>query len=211
MYRRKLKPFVMPIIYSVIVVAVFTSFFFIKKSLDNPVSKNDDDYIYVDESVFGNDYPVVGGDKVIIRPYTDTSIQLVRSYYDYAADATKQQNSILYYENTYMQNSGVDYSNGKEKFDVVSILDGTVINVNEDNLLGKIVEIRHTNDLISSYQSLSEINVKKGDTVTKGQLIGKSGTCNITSSLNDHLHFEIMYKGKVVDPETFYDKNIKDL
>lgn len=58
-----------------------------------------------------------------------------------------------------MPNSGVDYG-GKENFEVVSILDGTVIDVKEDDLLGKIVEIRHSNEMISVYQSLSEVTVK---------------------------------------------------
>ena len=154
--------------------------------------------------------PVVGMEKVIVRPYIDTNVKAVKFFYDYEAEANKQEQSIIYYESTYMQNSGVSYS-GKESFDVVAILDGSVINVTENNLLGKIVEIRHTNELISVYQSLSETNVSQGDTVTQGQVIGVSGTSNISSDLGDHLHFEILYKGKVVDPETLYDKTIKDL
>ena len=63
-----------------------------------------------------------------------------------------------------MQNSGVSYG-GKESFDVVAILDGTVTNVAEDKLLGNVIEIKHDNDMISSYQSLSAVNVKKGDVV----------------------------------------------
>lgn len=213
MYRRRLKPFVIPLIYSVALVAFIISLFFLKRTLDNPVfNENDDDYVYVTNDIFGNDATVVGEDKVIVKPYTETTVQIVKTFYDYQAEAAKQQNSIIYYENTYMQNSGVDYSSSsKNNFDVVAILGGTVINVNEDTLLGKIIEIRHTNNLISSYQSLSEITVKKGDTVTQGQIIGKSGTCNLALNLKDHLHLEITYKGKMADPETFYDKNLKDL
>ena len=211
MYRKKLKPFVIPLIYSVIILTLVTSVFFLQRALQTPVfEEKKEEFIYVIKNIFGNDMPVVGNEKIIIRPYKDEEVKIVKYFYDYQADNTRQEKSIVYYENTYMQNSGVDYS-GPEKFEVVSILDGTIINVNEDNLLGKIVEIRHSNDLISVYQSLSEITVKKGDTVTQGQLIGKSGTSNIAIELKDHLHFEILYKGKVVDPETFYDKTIKDL
>ena len=109
-----------------------------------------------------------------------------------------------------MQNSGVDYSS-EETFEVLSILDGTIINVEEDNLLGKIVEIRHNNNFISVYQSLSEVVVKKGDVVKQGQILGKSGFSNIAKELKNHLHFEILFKGRVVDPETFYQKSIKEL
>ena len=211
MYRRKLRPFVLPLIYGVIVVTIITSIFLLRKALEYPVfDEKEKDFIYVIKNLFTKDIPVIGTEKVIIRPYTNKDVKIVKYFYDYQAEAEKQEQSIVFFENTYMQNSGVDYS-GPENFEVVAILDGTVINVNEDNLLGKIVEIRHNNDLISVYQSLSEIIVKKGDNVTQGQIIGKSGTCNIAKKLKDHLHFEILYKGKVVDPETFYDKTIKDL
>lgn len=54
---------------------------------------------------------------------------------------------------------------------------GEVIEVEEKELLGKSVTIRHENNIISVYQSLGETNVKKGDKVEAGQIIGKSGKC----------------------------------
>lgn len=210
-HRRKLKPFVIPMLYSVAFLAFLISIFFLREALNSPVfDDNDDEYIYVTKTIFDDDIPVVGSDKSIIRPYKDSEIKAVKYFYDKEAEISKQQDSIIFYENTYMQNSGVDYG-GKDNFDVVAILDGTVINVNEDNMLGKTIEIRHSNELISVYQSLSEVIIKKGDTVTQGNIIGKSGTCNVTASLKDHLHFEISYNGKLLDPETIYDKTISEL
>ena len=52
-----------------------------------------------------------------------------------------------------MQNSGVDYTSDSS-FDVISILDGTVINVYENKILGTSIEVRHSNELISVYQKL---------------------------------------------------------
>lgn len=165
---------------------------------------------YVTDTIIDNEYPVVGEDTKIIRPYVDEDIKILKSYYDYKADEKTQENSIIFYENTYLQNSGVAYG-GKEKFDVVAILDGTVIAVKEDNLLGKIVQIKHDKDLISVYQSLSEVNVKENDVVKQGDVIGKSGTSNISKSLNDHLHFELIYKGQTVNPEEYFDKRTSQL
>lgn len=108
-----------------------------------------------------------------------------------------------------MQNSGVDYRK-EGTFDVVAVLDGTVINVKEDNILGNIVEIRHNNEIISVYQSLSDITVKIDDTVLQGQIIGKSGVNNINKQLKEHLHFELYYKGMVVNPENYFGKNYKN-
>lgn len=210
-HKMKLKPFVIPMLYSIAFLAFLISIFFLRKSLNTPVfEETDKDFIYVTKTIFDDVVPVVGTEKNIIRPYTDSEVKAVKYFYDKEDEISKQQESIIYYENTYMQNSGVDYS-GKDNFDVVAVTDGTVINVNEDNLLGKIVEIRHTNELISVYQSLSTVTVKQGDTVTQGQSIGKSGTCNVAVSLKDHLHLEILFNGKVLDPETIYDKTIKDL
>lgn len=109
-----------------------------------------------------------------------------------------------------MQNSGIDLSSGNV-FDVVSILDGEVISVKEDELLGKIVEIRHENELISVYQSLSEINVKENDKVLANQVIGKSGESNVNKDLGNHLHFELYHHGKVVNPINYFDKNVDEL
>lgn len=209
--KRKLKPFVIPMLYSIAFLAFLISLFFLRETLNTPVFEpEDDDFIYVSKTIFDESTPVVGSDKNIIRPYKDSEIKAIKYFYEKDDDVNKQQESIIYYEKTYMQNSGVDYA-GKDNFDVVAVLDGTVINVNEDNMLGKIIEVRHSNDLISVYQSLSAVSIKQGDTVTQGQVIGKSGTCNVAASLKDHLHFEILMDGKVIDPETVYDKTIKDL
>ena len=49
----------------------------------------------------------------------------------------------------------------------------------EDQILGNVIEIKHSDDIVSTYQSLSEINVKEGDAVKQNQIIGKSGNSNI--------------------------------
>jgi stage II sporulation protein Q len=208
--RKKLKPFVIPMLYSVAFLAFLLSLFFLRQALNAPVFDEEDDYIYVTKTIFDDDIPVVGSEDSIIRPYKDSEIKVIKYFYDKDDEVSKQKESIIYYENTYIQNSGVDYA-GKDNFEVVVVLDGTVINVTEDNLLGKIIEVRHSNELISSYQSLSEVTVKQGDKVTQGQIIGKSGTCNVSASLKDHLHFEIIFNGKVINPESVYDKTVKDL
>lgn len=175
---------------------------------NNKFNGVDDDY--VNETIFETEIPVVNTSDTIIKPFVGENITVVKNYYDYKGEAPDQQNSLLYYENTYLQNSGVSY--GKEEvFEVVSVLDGTVTSVKEDAILGKIVEITHENDIISIYQSLSEITVTENQKVKQGEIIGKSGTCNIESDLNNHLHFELIIKGLVVNPNNYYDKKISEL
>ena len=120
---------------------------------------------------------------------------------------TKDQQLIIYHDDTYMQNSGVDFIS-TNTFDIISVLDGTVSDVKEDETLGKIVEIKHNNDYISIYQSLSEVSVKKGDTVKQGQVIGKSGTNELDKEIGNHLHFEFYVNGQIVDPTLYLNKEL---
>ena len=90
----------------------------------------------------------------------------------------------------------------------MTVLNGTVTKVTEDDLLGKTVEVKHDNDYITVYQSLSEVSVKKGDVVTQGQIIGKSGTNEIDKDLGNHLHFEMYLNGAIVNPADYIDKDI---
>ncbi len=201
-------------VYVLAVVALAGSVFFLQRTLSSLNNEEDSDFIYVSRNALTKDIPVVGTSKTIIRPYNDSAVQLVKSFYDYQAEKEAQEKSLIYYEKTYIQNSGVDYSgeaNNVKNFEVVSILDGVVSNVKEDELLGKVIEIKYDNDIIASYQGLSEVSVKKDDPVTQGQVIGKSGTSNISTELKDHLHFELYYQGKVVDPEKYFDKKLEEL
>lgn len=172
---------------------------------------NQDEMDYVNKTIFEEEnIPVVKEEKVIIRPYSNSEIRIVKSFYDYKADAKSQQNSLIVYENTYLPSSGVSYG-GIENFDVLAIYDGTVTSITEDKLLGTIVEITHENNMISIYQSMGDLNVKENQKVNQGEVIGKSGVCNIEKDLNNHLHFELIINGMVVNPESYYNKKISEI
>lgn len=171
----------------------------------------DEDTTYVSDTILDDETkPVIAVDKKILRPYKDNEVTILKDYYDYQADEQSQINSIIVYENTYLQSSGVCYG-GKEEFDVTSILDGKVTSVKEDEILGTTVEIEHDNNIISIYQSLKNVNVKEGDTVMQGDVIAQAGTNNLNKDLNNHLYFELIIGGQVVDPENFYDKSLNEL
>lgn len=208
MTKRRLKKPVVYSLYGLVFLAVFGAIFSIE-SATSP-SLQEPDMEYVSKTIIENEQPVVAVNNVIKRPYNNENIKILKDYYDFADESVEQENSIIYYEDTYLQSSGVSYGSG-ESFDVVSILDGTVSSVSENNLLGNIVEIDHGNGIIGYYQSLSVVDVKKGDSVVQGQKIGKSGFSNIAKDLNDHLNFELAIKGKLVNPEEYYDRNVSDL
>ena len=163
---------------------------------------------YVTSTVLEEEQPVIKESTMMINPYTDTTVSIGKNYYDYKADAETQEKSIVYHDNTYMQNSGTDFV-GEKVFDVVAVLDGSVTDVKEDETLGKVVEIKHENGYISIYQSLSEVSVKKGDMVTQGQVIGKSGTNELDKDMGNHLHFELYVNGTVVNPTLYLNKELQ--
>ena len=218
MKRRKLKPFVVPMMYALSIAMLIGSVYVIERVVNNAVfeSKKEDEVkevIYredTDWEEIANDVPVVNEEVRIMRPYINEGVKVVKDYYDYKADSASQENSIVYYGNTYMQNSGVDYGMNGE-FEVVSIMDGDVVEVIDDEIMGKTVKIKHSNDLISVYQSMGSVDVKKDDKVTQGMVIGKSGEANVSPELGNHLHFELYYQGSVVNPLDYYDKLIGEL
>lgn len=213
MRKSRIRNSFVPIVYGAIVVVFLFGMYFAQKFAKDLLFKNNDSLRYVDGEITenkDNDVPVVSTGSSIVRPYLDNSVSIAKTFYDYTGEASEQENSIIYYEGTYMQNSGVDYASDNI-FDVISILDGTVISVENNDILGSTVQIRHSNDLISVYQSLSEVSVKKDDQIIQGQIVAKSGTSNINKELGNHLHFELYYKGKIVNPEEYYNKSIDEL
>lgn len=200
-------------VYGVCVIAFLFCMYFAGRLSNNLLFKDKENTNYVDGEIvseYDKDIPVVSTSSKIVRPYLDSKVSIYKTFYDYQDEAANQEESIIFYEDTYMQNSGVDYTSDSS-FDVISILDGTVINVYENKILGTSIEVRHSNELISVYQSLSEVTVKEGDNVIQGQILAKSGLSNINKELNNHLHFELYYKGSIVNPEEYYNKSVDEL
>ena len=211
MNKRNLKLYAVPAIYVFAILILGTSMVLIGRIINNHKFKGTEEMEYVDkEIVTDNEYiPVVNTQPTIRKPFLIDNIAINKTFYNQEDDKNNQEKSIIEYQGTYMQNTGVDYKYN-EVFDIVSILDGTVIEVTDNDILGKTVKIRHNNDLISTYQSLSEVSVKVDDTVLNGQVIGKSGTCSLYSKDNN-LHFELSYQGKNIDPEKTYNKTEDEL
>lgn len=211
MNKRNLKLLAVPAIYTLAILVFGTSMYLIQRTINNSRFESNDDMEYVDkEIVTDNEYiPVIAPDNTIMKPFVNDMVKISKSFYDYQGEANKQEDALIIYKDTYMQNSGVDYKSD-EVFDIVSVLDGTVIDVTENDVLGKTIKIRHDNDLVSIYQSLGEVSVKKDDTILRGQVIGKSGTCDLYNSASN-LHFELSYQGKTINPETSYNKTINEL
>ncbi len=206
MKKRRFKKELIPYLLGVGIIAVVSIGIIVGSNIELELQ---DDYDYVSDTILDETTPVVSEPVVFLKPFTDEDVNILINYYDYNDLEEEQQNSLIYSEGTYMQNTGVIY--GKEaSFDVIAVLDGTVNDVKEDPLLGKIVEIQHANNIISVYQSLGETSLKKGDSVLRGQVIGCSGTSNLNPDLGNHLLFELIIDGSNVNPEEYYGKSVDE-
>lgn len=210
MKKVRLKRFVLPTMYVLVIGILFVSISFLGNVLKEQVSYGDMAVSALKENVT----PVVKNEEVssgvISKPYVSSSVSISKSFYDYQDDEVKQQNSLVYYENTYLQNSGVLYTS-PDSFDILSAYDGVVSKVSKDDILGEYVEITHNENLKTIYYSLSEVTVKEGDNVISGDVIAKSGENNISREYSNALLFEVYYNGTAMDPEDFYNLDIEEL
>ena len=94
--------------------------------------------------------------------------------------------------------------------DVLAFTDGTVSKVYSNYLEGTVIEIAHSNGLVSVYKSLESANVKVGDKVSAGQVIGVLGnTMAQEQSEGNHLHFELLKNGTKINPNDYLDLGSK--
>ena len=215
MKKRKLKGYVLPTVYVLVIAVLFISVSFLGSALQKELQYQDLSIDALDDDVT----PVIKEEETptdvtteskIVKPFTSTSVGISKSYYDMTDDEATQQNSLVYYEQTYLQNSGVLYSSD-EVFDVLATFDGTVTNVSTDEILGNVVEITHNPNLKTVYYSLGEVTVKKDDALKSGDIIGKSGDNLLEGEKDNSLLVEVYYNGNTIDPEDFYNMNIEDL
>jgi murein DD-endopeptidase MepM/ murein hydrolase activator NlpD len=64
---------------------------------------------------------------------------------------------------------------------------------------GRIVMVRHPNDLVTAYARLGEVQVTRGDTVSRGQVIGTVAPSDAPS-----VQFQVLQNMSPVDPEPFF-------
>lgn len=84
---------------------------------------------------------------------------------------------------------------------------GRVVNAGWSGGYGRMVQVDHGNGLSTRYGHLSEINVKVGEQVKIGQVIGAVGSTG--RSTGPHLHYETRIGGEAVDPQKFLRAGVR--
>jgi murein DD-endopeptidase MepM/ murein hydrolase activator NlpD len=103
-------------------------------------------------------------------------------------------------------------TNGKSNDGInVAVPEGTPVKAAEDGVVaysgnelkgyGNLILVRHSNGYVTAYAHASELLVKRGETIKRGQIIAKSGQSGEVGS--PQLHFEIRKGSSPVDPLQF--------
>lgn len=208
--RLKLKRWATATIYLSLILIVFVSMVFISNKLDNYYGDSLN-LSYILKDFIDNDTPVANiKNESITKPFDKENITTDIDFYDKDTDEDSQQKSLILYENTYMPNTGILYTS-EEQFDVLSTLDGKITKISKDELLGNVVEITHSNTLITTYYSIDNVKVKENQTIKQGEVIGTSGKNNISSTSDNMMLFEVSLNGNNIDPENYYQMKLEDL
>lgn len=204
--KYRLKKWVVSSIYVFAISLTLISFVLLNKVLTRSIYA-EETLSYVYGGIFEDIKPVVNyKNKEIVKPFAEDIVEIAKSYYDMNDTEDRQENSLILYQKTYMPNTGVLYKS-EEEFNIVSVLDGTVVDIVPDEIIGNIVTIKHSNNVTTIYQSLNEVNVLTGDLIKQGDVIGTSGSNKIDSSSDYMLLFEVIVDGEYINPEDFFKMN----
>ena len=135
-------------------------------------------------------------------------IGIVRYYYDKDDDESKQEQSLILFEDVYRPNQGIDYANKNEIFDVMAAISGTVTKKTNDPVLGWVVTITNSDNISTTYESLSKVSDELNQEVKQGDIIGKSGENVYEADLKNHLHFILQKDDQLYNPEKFIGQTL---
>ena len=210
MTNRRIKKSVVYGAYCIGLVLLIGLIYVTESMIPNKKKFKKQEYSYVSKTIFDDVIPVIKTEDKLIKPFTLEDVKEITKYYEYKADEKDQQNSIINFENTYMQSSGISYGSDSV-FDVISVLPGTIEEIKEDEIIGKVIKVKHNDNVYSTYGCLGETTISKGDNVIAGQVIGQSGTCNINKDVKNQTYFELIINNNSINPNNYFGKTLNEI
>ncbi|MGB3805980.1 MAG: M23 family metallopeptidase [Erythrobacter sp.] len=98
--------------------------------------------------------------------------------------------------------NGIDFK-GKTGSPIYAAASGRVTFAGRRGGYGKTVEVSHGNGMMTRYAHLSRIDVRRGDSLSGGDVLGGLGSTG--RSTGPHLHFEVRINGRAVNPRPFLE------
>ncbi|MGZ9586299.1 peptidoglycan DD-metalloendopeptidase family protein [Paenibacillus marinisediminis] len=152
---------------------------------------------------------VVANNETLGWPVANAAdVEVVMGFFDASASVEEQEKAMVEYKNTFTANSGIDLARkDKKEFDVLAAMSGKVTRAEAHPTQGNVIEIDHGNGMKTVYQSVTDMKVKKGDVVSKGDAIAKAGRSELKKDFGVHVHFGVFEDNKPVNPSTLLAKN----
>jgi stage II sporulation protein Q len=141
------------------------------------------------------------------KPFMEKDMDVILPFFDSKAAKEVRQAAMVEYEDTFTPHMGIDFAKqDNQSFDVLAAMSGKVTAVEKNPVVGNLVEITHTNGLVTVYQSLAEVKVAKDAEVKKGDAVAKAGRNELEKDQGVHLHFEVRQGqgGQPVNPNQFF-------
>jgi stage II sporulation protein Q len=209
------KRWVLPAVYLVAAAGVLSAVFVMQggdesAAPEDSVEVTDPNYTG-DMNPYGEDaVAVTASSEVVKMPVVDEEeVTVVGYFYDVNGSPEEQQEALVYYNNTYFPNKGMDFAHvDGESFEVAAALSGTVVRAEKDSLLGYVVEISHEDGVVTHYHSLENVEVEEGATLEQGEILGRAGRNSYNADAGIHVHFEIRYDGVAVNPNDVFQQPI---
>lgn len=146
----------------------------------------------------------------VVKPTVSSQPIIFVLPFEGATVSKQYADKSLIYDNTtklWCTHQGIDFSCEEGK-SVVAVYDGVIEKIENSMMNGTTVYLKVSDELTVVYKGLSSnLNVKEGDKVEKGRIIG-----NITSFLAEkadgvHLHLELLKNNNLIDPTEYFSFN----
>lgn len=207
------KRWVFPAIYLASAAIILTAVLWYQSSTNDLADSTD---------ITVSDVPTAGNQEVVevvsnvekfAMPVADVdSVEVQKQFYDDKATEAEQEAALVFYENRYAGNTGIDIKNKDGKsFDVVASLSGTVTKVEKDPLLGFLVVLEHGDGITTMYSALENVKVEEGAKVAQGEMLATAGRSLYNEEAGIHTHFEIRKGDDPVNPLDFFEETLASL
>jgi len=104
--------------------------------------------------------------------------------------------------------TGIDLSTYRQGDPIIATANGQVVAVEYDTGWGNYIIVKHKHGFYTRYAHLQSHRVSRGDSVSKGEIIGYLGNTGI--STGPHVHYEVHIGSDVIDPSKYLSlKNVK--
>lgn len=201
------KGILLPTLYLMITLTIFVGVIFIGSSM----FYSNDNLDYGISAIRDTSKTVVvesTTESSLIESPVDETVLLDIHYYNSKDNDAMQQSSLIYYQNTYMPNTGVIYTKD-ESFEVKGVFSGIVEEIKDDEFFGKYIVVKHNDNLKTYYYGFDKVDVNVGDEITSNTVLGNSRINNIIDNKYSFL-LEVYHDGKLIDPEDFIGTNFTD-